>query len=767
MTQNQVERLEAMLLVKENAKEMYTLSDELFKSASMVLDKEGMMVSDYYRAYYFYYFKNNVSKAINYAKSALAEAKELKNTKYITASADLVGVLYLRKFEIYNALEPLLLSYSLASKTNDKRGIVSSTLHLGDIFFALKDYERAIKYYIDARDMAMRNGIAHDILLEEVLFKHIVTSIMLNKIEILDSTINIAIMNFAGLMQAPFIALKEIVSLLKRLQYIERSIVEDIYAIFIKIDDIENSIERARVALLLSTLVERSDDTDLIIDYIELLDTYKMEVKNINLKEEIESVKAALLGFDTDSEQALGYALILTNKNTLISDALDLAVKKILELQTAEAERDKEIIKNKELQQISEIDELTSLYNRRSGVLHIEEILNDKSKEAYAFVMLDFDNFKQINDNFGHVVGDEALQFLSSSLKSIFKEDSICARLGGDEFVILLYNLPTEFEIRKSVAVYKVNMLLDYLRNTKLEYINNDSISVSCGIALEGGNFDVLYQRSDIALYSSKAHGKGQVIVYDSTEDSEKDNSLDTSKEEIKVTGNISLEEAHKQEEERKIEATRKLLEQKAAEEKARLEAKRKETLEAKLAEERRLREIEATRKKTEEEIEAEAETEVIGGNNDSIEEIKEENNLDDSSSKQDTIDELDQLLNSFSAVVEEAEEIEETSESSDEDDDEDENSPIMHLDPREILRKRREAILKAANMDMDDDEDDDEDDEEESEEDSKKPDPKELLRKRREAIRAKAMAASKASNEDDDDIYGEDDEPDDDEDID
>ncbi len=761
MTQNQVEKLEGMLLVKENAKEMYTLADALFKSASMALDKEGMMVSDYYRAYYFYYFKNNVSKAINYAKSALSEANELKNTKYITASADLVGVLCLRKYEIYNALEPLLLSYSLATKTNDKRGIVSTTLHLGDIFFALKDYERAFKYYVDARDIAMRNEIAHDTLLEEVLFKHIVTSIMLNKIEILDSTIKIAIANFDGAMQAPFIALKEILSLLKRLQYIERSIVEDIYAIFIKIDDIESSVERARVALLLSALVERTDDTDLIIDYTELLDTYKMEVKNINLKEEIESVKATLLGFDTDSEQALGYALILTNKNSLLSDALDLAVKKILELQTAEVERDKEIKKNKELQHISEIDELTSIYNRRSGVLHIEEALNDKSKESYAFIMLDFDNFKQINDNFGHAVGDETLQFLSSSLKSIFDKDSICARLGGDEFVILLYNLPTEFEIRKRVAVYKVNTLIDYLLNTKLECLNNNSISVSCGVALEGGDFDSLYQKSDIALYSSKAAGKGQVTVYDSTNDEKQENSnSDTSKEEIKVTGNISLEDAHKAEEERKIEASRKILLEKAAEEKARLEAKRKEAEEARLAEERRLKEIEATRKKTEEEIEAEAETEVIGENNDSIESVVDEN-IDDNNS---STDELDQLLNSFSAVVEETEEIEESEDSSDEDEEEDdsENTSIMHLDPREILRKRREAILKAANMDMDDDDDDDDDDEDE--EDSQKPDPKELLRKRREAIRAKAMAASKASNVDDDDVNGEDDEPDDEE---
>ena len=83
MAQEQVAKLEGMLRVKENAKEMYSLAESLFKSASMSLDKEGMMVSDYFRAFYYYYFKNSVSKAINYAKAALNAANELKNTKYI------------------------------------------------------------------------------------------------------------------------------------------------------------------------------------------------------------------------------------------------------------------------------------------------------------------------------------------------------------------------------------------------------------------------------------------------------------------------------------------------------------------------------------------------------------------------------------------------------------------------------------------------------------------------------------------------------------
>ena len=745
MAQEIVEKLEGMLRVKENAKEMYNLADTLFKSASMTLDKEGMMVSDYYRAFYFYYFKNNVSKAINYAKTALSEANELKNTKYIIQAADLVGVLCLKRFEIFNALEPLLLSYNVSSKIQDKKGIIYSTLHIGDLFFALKDYQKAFQYYVDARDMAMRNNIERDVLFERILFNHILTSIMLNKIEILDSTINIAIMNFDSDMQKPFIALKEIVSLLKRLQYIERSIVEDIYAIFIKIDDIEDAQERVRVALLLSSLVEKTDDTDLIIDYTELLDTYKSEVKGIVLTEEVESIKAALLGFDTESEQALGYAEILATENSLISEALDFAIKRILSLQVAESERDNEILKNKELQHISATDELTGLYNRRTGVQKIEDALADSSKASYAFVMLDIDNFKLINDNYGHGVGDEALEFLSKTLKQIFESDSIITRLGGDEFVVLLYNLPTEYDIRKSVAVYKVNMLINYLTNSPLSFLNNETISVSCGVVIDDGNFDYLYQKSDIALYASKAAGKGKVTVFDKG-DSDEEADSNVTDENINTTSK-TIEEAHKAEEERKALENKKMLEKKAAEERARLEAKRIAEERARKEEEERQKAIEAARVKTEEELEEEAETEVIGGG-------KEDSYDEESTSSSD--DELDQLLNSFTKAVEETE----TETVEDEDEDEDDEAPVMRLDPKEILRRRREAILRAANMDVDDDEDDEDEDEEE--EKPNKVDPKELLRQRREAIRAKAMASAKASNIDEDDVNGEDDEPDD-----
>ncbi len=706
MIKDQVLELENLFHVRENADKMYELSDKLFKDASMAMDKEGMMVSDYHRAYYYFFFKNNVSKAFSFATSALDLAKDLKNNLYITKSADIVGYLYLYKFEINNALDALLLAYNISVKSQNKRGIVTSKLHLGDIFYTLRDYKAAYDYYNESRDVVMRNNFPRDILMQEILFKHIVSSIMLNKIEVLDSTINIAIMNFDDAMRGPFKALKAIIALLNRLKYIQHSIVEDIYAIFILIDDIIDPFKRCTVALLISKLVEQTDDTDLIIDYVELLDTYKHELKYSFLKEEIESVKASLLGFDTDSAQTLSYAYLLADENHLMLNAIDSLVKKVLKIHAAELERDDEMLKNEELKQLSATDELTGLYNRRTGVEKIESIINDASKQAYSFIMIDFDNFKQINDNYGHGIGDKTLVFVSNTLKQIFESDSIIVRLGGDEFVVMLYNLPTDYLIRKSVTIYKINILLTFLQNSPLEFLDNNKVSVSCGVCVSEGTFDELYKKSDIALYSSKAAGKGQVTVFEN--DDAKINEEDSTN--VKAVSNKDLQDVMRAEEERKIELAKKIV--KDREESAQI---KKEV---------------ALDDSEDDEDEMAADVEVIG-----------EKTLDTSNGGE---SELDELLENFTSDVHiDKEDIKE-----------DETSEItLKFDPREILRRRRESLVI---------EDDDEDDEEDDDETDDNINPKLLLQQRREALRAKAKALSGVDTQDDEDINNEDDEEDD-----
>lgn len=170
-----------------------------------------------------------------------------------------------------------------------------------------------------------------------------------------------------------------------------------------------------------------------------------------------------------------------------------------------------------DLKKIAERDPLTKLLNRDSFEKFTRAALVNAVKNDYitAFLMIDIDDFKDINDNFGHAKGDEALIYMAKKLKSTFRSDDIVARLGGDEFAVFLPNVPSI-----DLANKKGYELCTILNGSGQEEIGGIPMSCSVGIAMSpehGMSFGDLYQKADLALYEAKDNGKNQCIVYDST----------------------------------------------------------------------------------------------------------------------------------------------------------------------------------------------------------------------------------------------------------
>lgn len=169
----------------------------------------------------------------------------------------------------------------------------------------------------------------------------------------------------------------------------------------------------------------------------------------------------------------------------------------------------------KELLNIAQKDGLTDLLNRR----YLENMLNktDAAQENGFFMLLDLDNFKQVNDTFGHVVGDDVLIRFSRVLQEeVENKDSVC-RVGGDEFIVFIAGESDKDKIkniaRRMIAgvEFEVNDLLADACDFKL--------SVSVGIAQkpeDGSNFAELYSASDKALYYVKQNGKRGYHFYNS-----------------------------------------------------------------------------------------------------------------------------------------------------------------------------------------------------------------------------------------------------------
>ncbi len=175
---------------------------------------------------------------------------------------------------------------------------------------------------------------------------------------------------------------------------------------------------------------------------------------------------------------------------------------------------DAEKRRTQELAARAERDALTKLYNKNTAREKIQNMLETRSKaDRFAMLTIDLDNFKQVNDLYGHMFGDAVLAEVSARLKALFREEDVVARFGGDEFLVFLrYQSDSGFLLEKAAAIVEScgGVLSDTLRDCQM--------SCSVGISRcpeDGTDFHTLFQRCDQALYQAKYRGKKQYLLYD------------------------------------------------------------------------------------------------------------------------------------------------------------------------------------------------------------------------------------------------------------
>ena len=170
--------------------------------------------------------------------------------------------------------------------------------------------------------------------------------------------------------------------------------------------------------------------------------------------------------------------------------------------------RETEIMKMK-----SQIDSMTSLYNSETiKELIIQFLSNDNTNGIHALMIIDIDDFKSINDRYGHKQGDFVLRCIANNIKSIYRSTDLVGRLGGDEFMIFLTNIKNTKHLDK-IAANTVNKIA----NTKFSDETIQAISCSVGAVLIRNtaiSFNILYYQADVALYYAKRHGKNQHHLY-------------------------------------------------------------------------------------------------------------------------------------------------------------------------------------------------------------------------------------------------------------
>lgn len=159
--------------------------------------------------------------------------------------------------------------------------------------------------------------------------------------------------------------------------------------------------------------------------------------------------------------------------------------------------------------EISYIDTLTQIKNRKAYNEKIEESVSlyKRYKNSFSIALLDIDDFKKINDTYGHSAGDIVLQDIAKLLVSTTRSNDMIFRIGGEEFIIIFPNTALDDSKNSAEEIRKK------IKNS-LTVTNNDTITVSIGITEINDNdsVDSLFQRIDTFLYDSKKHGKDQII---------------------------------------------------------------------------------------------------------------------------------------------------------------------------------------------------------------------------------------------------------------
>jgi diguanylate cyclase (GGDEF)-like protein len=170
--------------------------------------------------------------------------------------------------------------------------------------------------------------------------------------------------------------------------------------------------------------------------------------------------------------------------------------------------------REKRIERLAARDPLTALYNRRALEVRAPRLLDEVSVERLGAVLLiDIDNFKSVNDLYGHTAGDRLLVALSELIRSSLPEGALAARLGGDEFVILLRDASSE-----RIEALASALREQFHRTAAQTFETPEAVTLSIGASLfdqPPASLAALIEQGDAALYESKRAGRDRIRLVD------------------------------------------------------------------------------------------------------------------------------------------------------------------------------------------------------------------------------------------------------------
>ena len=255
-------------------------------------------------------------------------------------------------------------------------------------------------------------------------------------------------------------------------------------------------------------MISKNENDDIFIKEREIIKEADRFIKNYDGSNE--------LIFDKYQELLKNYKKLLNQIQYIIKISDNYQFELISAKENLKSEIEERKKAEKELKKISTRDQLTGLYNRREFEKIIKKEWRNSIREAtpISLIMIDIDNFKEFNDNYGHLAGDNCLQKVSKIMQNTLKRPrDFVARYGGEEFVAILPDTDQEG------ASHVAESLRKNIKNAQIPHKYSsvsDYVTVSLGVATTNHADLLVYEEvldeADSALYKAKKNGKNRYV---------------------------------------------------------------------------------------------------------------------------------------------------------------------------------------------------------------------------------------------------------------
>lgn len=265
-----------------------------------------------------------------------------------------------------------------------------------------------------------------------------------------------------------------------------------------------------------SQLIFLSDETSIIHEsaWIKLLSD-KSEVVYQEAKNKLLNLKSGSIEYELELSRSNDDVIwvhvqtfynfsVGSKENTLISVFYDMTDKKNHE---------------KKLVEVARYDDLTALPNRKYFFEELERAILKAKRygRRFAVLFIDVDDFKKVNDTYGHAGGDEYLKHIANQLKAASRETDFPARFGGDEFVVVLEGVREDIDVLELVEKIQLSLVSSKIRLAS----ENVDVTISIGVSIfpdSGLTSEELLKNADAAMYQAKKNGKNACSLYQKTD---------------------------------------------------------------------------------------------------------------------------------------------------------------------------------------------------------------------------------------------------------